>query len=234
MSTIPADLSAWRKALRKSLVERRQAVDATTLESWRLAMDAHLTRGFPGLGKGVLALCWPYRNEYDARHIAAKAREAGATTVLPVVVAPAMPLIFREWHPGTALAKGTLGIAYPAEGPELTPDTVLLPMVGFDAAGFRLGYGGGFFDRTLASMTRRPVVIGVVHELGKLPTIHPQPYDIPVDYVVTERGIYRRDDDKLAFLGAPAAGTASPLASPRASPVCYAGELDPGYFGADQ
>jgi len=74
------------------------------------------------------------------------------------------------------------------------------------------------------------VVIGVVHELGRLPSIHPQPYDIPVDFVVTERGIYRRDDDKLVFLGAPAAGTASPLASP----VCYAGELDPGYFGADQ
>jgi len=230
MSTIPADIAAWRKTLRKSLIERRQAVDATTLESWRLAMDSHLTRGFPGLGKGVLALCWPYRNEYDARHIAAKARAAGATTVLPVVLASATPLIFREWHPGTALAKGALGIPYPAEGPEITPDTVLLPMVGFDAAGFRLGYGGGFFDRTLAAMTKRPVVIGVVHELGKLPSIHPQPYDIPVDYVVTERGIYRRDDDKLAFLGAPAAGTASPLASP----VCYAGELDPGYFGADQ
>ena len=111
MSTIPADIAAWRKTLRKSLIERRQAVDATTLESWRLAMDSHLTRGFPGLGKGVLALCWPYRNEYDARHIAAKVRAAGATTVLPVVLAPATPLIFREWHPGTALAKGALGIA---------------------------------------------------------------------------------------------------------------------------
>ena len=230
MSTIPADLSVWRKTLRKTLIERRQAVDANTLESWRLAMDRHLARGFPGLGKGVLALCWPYRNEYDARHIAARARAAGATTALPVVVAPASPLIFREWHPGTVLAKGTLGILYPAEGPELTPDTVLLPMVGFDAAGFRLGYGGGFFDRTLAAMTKRPVVIGVVHEIGKLATIHPQSYDIAMDFVVTERGIYRRDDEQLVFLGAPAVGTASPLASP----VCYAGELDPGYFGTDQ
>jgi 5,10-methenyltetrahydrofolate synthetase len=233
MSAIPADaaeLAAWRKVLRNTLVARRRAVDATTLGSWRQAMDLHLERGFPGLGKGVLALCWPYRNEYDARHIAAKARAAGAVTALPVVVAPATPLIFREWHPGTALAKGTLGIPYPVGGPELTPDTVLLPMVGFDAAGYRLGYGGGFFDRTLAAMARRPVVIGVVHELGRLETIHPQPYDIAMDFVVTERGIYRRDDDKLVFLGAPAVSTASPLASP----VCYAGELDPGYFGADQ
>jgi hypothetical protein len=74
------------------------------------------------------------------------------------------------------------------------------------------------------------VVIGVVHELGKLASIHPQPFDIPMDYVVTERGIYRRDDDKLVFLGAPAVGTNSPLASPAG----YAGEIDPGYFGADQ
>lgn len=233
MSTIPADpaeLPAWRKALRKSLIERRRAVDATTLESWRMAMDTHLTRGFPGLGKGVLALCWPYRNEYDARHVAAKARAAGATTALPVVIAPATPLIFREWHPGTHLAEGPLGIPYPIDGPELTPDTVLLPMVGFDSGGYRLGYGGGFFDRTLAAMKTKPVVIGVVHELGKLETIHPQSYDIAVDFVVTERGIYRRDDGMLVFLGAPGAAAASPLASP----VCYAGELDRGYFGTDQ
>jgi 5,10-methenyltetrahydrofolate synthetase len=230
MSAIPADIPAWRKDLRKDLIARRQAVDAITITSWRKTMDRHIARGFPGLGKGVLALCWPYRNEYDARHLAAKARATGATTVLPVVVAPGAALIFREWHPGTALTKGVLGIPYPSGGPAMTPDTVLLPMVGFDAGGYRLGYGGGFFDRTLAAMEKKPVVIGVVHELGKLESIHPQPYDIPMDYVVTERGIYRRDDDKLVFLGAPAVGTTSPLASP----VCCAAEIDPGYFGADQ
>ena len=158
MSEIPAkpiDLAAWRKALRKSLIERRQAVDATTLASWRIAIDSHIERGFPGLAHGVLALCWPYRNEYDARHVAARARARGATTALPVVVAPATPLIFREWQPGTTLAKGTLGIPYPVDSPALTPDTVLLPMVGFDAAGYRLGYGGGFFDRTLAAMKKK-------------------------------------------------------------------------------
>lgn len=204
----PADLRAWRKALRKNLIDRRQAVDAGTLESWRMAIDTHLTRGFPALCKGVLALCWPYRNEYDARPLAAKARNAGAITVLPVVVAPASALIFRQWHPGITLAKGALGIPYPADGPELIPDTVLLPMVGFDEAGFRLGYGGGFFDRTLAALSKRPVVIGVVHELGRLPTIHPQPYDIALDFIVTERGIYRRDGSTLVFLGAPASPVA--------------------------
>ncbi|MGH9577612.1 MAG: 5-formyltetrahydrofolate cyclo-ligase, partial [Terriglobales bacterium] len=85
--------------------------------------------------------------------------------------------------------------------PEMVPDTVLLPMNGWDPAGHRLGYGGGFFDRTLASLARKPVVIGVTYELANMPTIHPQSWDIPADWVVTERGVYRRDGSTLSFLG---------------------------------
>ena len=80
-----------------------------------------------------------------------------------------------------------------------------------------------FFDRTLASLAKKPVVIGVSYELAKIPTIHPQSWDVPMDWVVTERGVYRRDPEGLVFLGEPLAGEPSPLASP----VCYAGELDP-------
>ena len=109
----------------------------------------------------------------------------------------------------------------------MQPDTVLLPMLGFDDGGYRLGYGGGFFDRTLAAAPRAPVVIGIAHELAHLDTIYPQPYDIPMDWIVTERGVYRRDGARLEFLGAPLAGNPSALSSP----VCYADELDPGYFG---
>jgi 5-formyltetrahydrofolate cyclo-ligase len=227
----PADLKLWRKQLREQLIARREAVDAQTMDGWRHAMDGHIERGFPGLARSVIVLCWPYRNEYDARHVAAKFRAAGATTALPVVVAPKTPLIFREWHPGTRLSHGPLGIPFPADSPEVQPGVVLLPMVGFDAQGYRLGYGGGFFDRTLASMTKRPTVIGVAHELARLETIFPQPHDMAVDYLVTELGIYRRDDGtkgpELVFLGAPLPGEPSALSSP----VCYAGELDPGRFG---
>jgi 5-formyltetrahydrofolate cyclo-ligase len=223
----PDDLTAWRKARRQELMAKREAIDAATLERWRTAMDSYLERGFPGLCGKVVAFCWPYRNEYDARHVAARWRRAGTTTVLPVVLAPRQALVFREWHPGVALAKGPLGIPYPADSPERQPDAVLLPMLGFDEAGYRLGYGGGFFDRTLAALDPRPTVLGVAHELARLETIFPQPYDIPVDYVVTERGIYRRDAQSggsaLAFLGAPPPGEPSALSSP----VCSAGELDP-------
>jgi len=226
----PDQLKAWRKSERIRLIAAREALGAPTLERFRLRIDAHLERAFPGLAAAKLAFCWPIRAEYDARHLARTLRARGALTALPVVVAPRQPLAFREWHPGGRLAKGPLDIPYPADSPEVVPDAVLLPMNGWDNAGYRLGYGGGFFDRTLASFSKKPAVIGVSYELARMETVHPQSWDIPVDWVVTERGIYRRDSDGLAFLGEPPAGEASALSSP----VCYAGEIAPGYFGEDQ
>ncbi|MBK5102962.1 MAG: 5-formyltetrahydrofolate cyclo-ligase [Burkholderiales bacterium] len=220
---------AWRKTLRGEMIARRQAVPEDRLHAWRTAMDRHLEHGFPGLASGILAFCWPIRNEYDARHLLRRLRERGATAALPVVVAPQAPLIFREWHPGVELALGKLDIPYPTTGAELVPDTVLLPMNGFDRQGYRLGYGGGFFDRTLQSLDmRKPQVIGVSYELAAIDTIHPQSWDIPMDYVVTERGVYRRDSGKLEFLGVPQAQRVE-----LSSPVCYAADIAPGYFGEE-
>lgn len=187
----PDELKAWRKAERARLVSARERVDAATLAEWRARIDAHLEKAFPDLARGVLALCWPIRGEYDARYLARRQRERGAVTALPVVVAPRTPLIFREWHPGVELAEGAMQIPYPVGSREVVPDTVLLPMNGWDARGYRLGYGAGFFDRTLASIKVRPRVIGVTYELARMDTIHPQSWDIPADFVVTERGVYR-------------------------------------------
>ena len=226
----PTQLKGWRKSERNRLIAARSALDAPTLERLRLQIDAHLARSFPGLASAPLAFCWPIKGEYDARHFVRTLRERGALTALPVVVAAKQPLDFREWHPGVEMAVGPLDIPYPAHSPEVLPGAVLLPMNGWDTAGYRLGYGGGFFDRTLASLANKPTVIGVSFELSKMATIHPQSWDIPMDWVVTERGVYRRDQDRLAFLGVPAAGAPSALASP----VCYADEIAPGYFGEDQ
>ena len=224
-----AELMTWRRNLRRELIALRQAVPADRLRAWRMAMDRHLRFGFPGLAKGVVAFCWPIRNEYDARHLVRHLRGQGATAALPVVVAPKTPLIFREWHPGVEMALGKLDIPYPKAGVELVPNTVLLPMNGFDRQGYRLGYGGGFFDRTLERLgERKPLVIGVSFELGAIETIHPQAWDISMDYVVTERGVYRRDSGKLEFLGVP-----QERRTELSSPVCYAAEIAPGYFGED-
>lgn len=221
---MPLEVSAWRKNERARLLRERSGLADDVLAGWRSRIDSHIERAFPDLVHGVLAFCWPYKNEYDARHLAAAMRRRGATTALPVVVAPKTPLIFREWHPGVKLADGPLGIPYPVDSREVQLDHVLLPMLGWDAQGYRLGYGGGFFDRTLASLPKRPRVIGLSYEHAYLQTIRPQPHDIPVDFVVTERGVYRREPEGLKFLDNPQSFS---------SPPCYAGEMAPGYFGED-
>jgi 5-formyltetrahydrofolate cyclo-ligase len=219
-------LMQWRRAARARLIAARLALAPATLEAWRHSIDMALERAFPGLGGKTLALCWPIKNEYDARHLASRLRGRGARTALPVVLAPKTALVFREWHPGVKLAEGALGIPYPADTEALVPEVVLLPMNGWDMQGYRLGYGGGFFDRTLAAMANKPIVIGVTYEMARLETIHPQSWDVPVDYLVSERGLYRRDAGGLVFLGMPEPGGAGVLASP----VCYADER---HFGGE-
>jgi 5,10-methenyltetrahydrofolate synthetase len=110
----------------------------------------------------------------------------GGRTALPVVIEIGQPLIFRAYVPGDRLDKGVWNIPIPAEGDPVLPDVVISPIVGIDPRNYRLGYGGGFFDRTLATMPYRPLVIGVGYELQRMATIHPQPHDIPMDRVVTE------------------------------------------------
>ncbi|HET7200686.1 MAG TPA: 5-formyltetrahydrofolate cyclo-ligase [Burkholderiales bacterium] len=222
--TMPPEVSDWRKTERARLLRERSGLSEPVLAAFRTRIDNHIERAFPDLVHGVLAFCWPYKNEYDVRHLAAALRRRGATTAMPVVVAPKTPLIFREWHPGVKLAAGPLGIPYPVDSPEVRPDHVLLPMVGWDADGYRLGYGGAFFDRTLAAIAKRPRVIGIAYERAYLQTIRPQPHDIPVDFVVTERGVYRREPEGLKFVDYPQGFS---------SPPCYAGEMAPGYFGED-
>jgi 5-formyltetrahydrofolate cyclo-ligase len=222
----PEELTSWRKAERERLIAAREGLDVGTIERLRLRIEAHLERAFPGLATAQLAFCWPIRGEYDARPLAQALRDRGALTALPVVVGPKQPLIFREWDPGVALASGPLGIPYPLSSRPVVPTAMLLPMNGWDEAGYRLGYGAGFFDRTLASVPKKPAVIGISYELARMHSIQPQSWDIPMDWVVTERGVYRRDPQGLVFLGEAAVGEPSVLSSP----VCYADEIAPEYL----
>jgi 5,10-methenyltetrahydrofolate synthetase len=220
------ELRGWRKAERERLIAAREQLDGGALETLRRRIDGHLARAFPGLARQTVVFCWPMRGEYDARPFLETLRARGATTALPVVVGPGQPLVFREWHPGVALAAGPLGIPYPERSATVEPAAVLVPMVGWDDGGYRLGYGAGYFDRTLAARSAPFAAIGVAYELARLPTIRPQAWDVPMDWVVTERGVYRRDPSGLAFLGEPAAGEPGALASP----VCYADEIAPDHW----
>jgi 5,10-methenyltetrahydrofolate synthetase len=208
------ELRAWRRAERARLLAAREALDADTREAWRQRIDEAIECAFPWLARAIFAFCWPIRGEYDARALAMRLLARGARAALPVVLAPGAPLEFREWHPGVAMAQGPLGIAYPVGTVRLAPEALLVPVNGWDRAGYRLGYGGGYFDRTLARLAPRPVAIGVGYELARIDTIHPQPHDVPLDWLVTERGVYRRERTELLFLGMPQPGTL-PSAAPR-------------------
>lgn len=185
------DVGRWRKAERARLISLRLATSPDERRSTAKAMCATLdtvVQSCPGM---VVSLYWPFRGELDLREWMAGVIERGARVALPVVVAKAHPLIFREWRPGCRMERGVWNIPAPADGEVLTPDVVLAPLVGFDPDGYRLGYGGGFFDRTLAALSPQARAIGVGQAVAGIPTIYPQPHDIPMDAIVTEAGVVR-------------------------------------------
>ncbi|HEY9038782.1 MAG TPA: 5-formyltetrahydrofolate cyclo-ligase [Roseovarius sp.] len=187
MQEIPGT-TEWRKAMRQELIEARQAIPVAA----RQEADARLTERLDALigdVKGLtISLYWPFRGEPDLRKWATACRDRGASLALPVVVAKAAPLEFRRWTPGDKLEKGVWNIPIPPGSAEVVaPDIVLAPVVGLDDAQFRLGYGGGFFDRTIASLRDKghnPRVIGVGYAQQKMKTIHPHEFDIPMDDAV--------------------------------------------------
>ena len=183
-----ADVARWRKAERERLIARRLAVSAETRAAHAAVISEKLDHEIGALDGRAVGLYWPFRGEPDLRGWAGTVIERGGSIALPVVVAKATPLVFRNWRPGDRLEKGVWNIPIPAEGEPVQPDIVVAPVVGFDASCYRLGYGGGFYDRTLAAMPRKPRIIGVGYELQRLPTIYPQDWDIPMDVVLTEAG----------------------------------------------
>jgi 5-formyltetrahydrofolate cyclo-ligase len=182
------DVARWRKAERQRLIAARLAVPAAE----RAAMGARIANAIEVLignpAGQTVSFYWPFRGEPDLRPLLARLSERGATTALPVVVEKGRPLVFRIYRPGDRLVKGVWNIPIPAEGPEVVPDVVLAPVVGFDPQNYRLGYGGGFFDRTLAALHSKPLVIGLGYALQAIPTIYPQAHDIVMDRIVTETG----------------------------------------------
>jgi 5-formyltetrahydrofolate cyclo-ligase len=133
----------------------------------------------------VVSAFWPLGGEIDLRPLMHALHARGHAVVLPITPKRGLPLTFGLWRPGDVLVAERFGTFRPI-GPVLVPDFLLVPLLAFDRAGGRLGYGGGFYDRTLALRDPKPLCIGVGFEIGRLPTIHPLPHDITMDRIVTE------------------------------------------------
>ena len=186
MADEPPDVDLWRKARRPELIAARLAMASADRIAASKRITARLTAFLTEAPARMIGFYWPFKGEYDPRALVQTLHAGGVALALPVVVAKAQPLVFRPWWPGAPMASGVWNIPVPAGGEPVVPDTLLVPLVGFDAEGYRLGYGGGFYDRTIAAMPARPRAIGIGFACGRLATIHPRPYDIPMDCIVTD------------------------------------------------
>ncbi|MEO3416193.1 5-formyltetrahydrofolate cyclo-ligase [Roseovarius sp. CAU 1744] len=187
------DVARWRNAERNRLRAERQELSVADRKRIELELRNRLRQllrdQFGGARGKVFSAYWPIKGEPDLRPLMAELHEAGVKVALPLVEIKAAPLVFRRWKPGMRMVRGDWNIPVPPQdAPKVTPDIALAPLVGWTADNYRLGYGGGYFDRTLAALEPRPFVIGIGFEAARLETIYPQPHDIPLNIVLTEVG----------------------------------------------
>jgi 5-formyltetrahydrofolate cyclo-ligase len=184
------EVKAWRRQERAHLIARRMALSPAVRRELGERITAAL-QSFLTERSGILGVYWPFRAEFDPQPLIESLVAAGRVVALPVVVDKHGPLEYRSWRPGENLISGVWDIPIPEKREIVMPAAVLAPLVGFDRGCYRLGYGGGYFDRTLAALRPRPFAIGVGFEFQQLDTIYPQSFDIRMDMIVTEAGLRR-------------------------------------------
>ncbi|WP_119299510.1 5-formyltetrahydrofolate cyclo-ligase [Dongia deserti] len=219
----PSEIPAWRKEQRAQLIPARVAIPDATRDAWTRRIIASL-EPIVMAAEGPVSFYWPFRGEPNLRPLMRRMIAAGKHVALPVVVQQRQPLEFRPWTPGCTMELGVWNIPIPDTKERVTPRLLVAPVVGFDPQHYRLGYGGAFYDRTLAALHGPRTVIGVGFDAQAIDTIHPLPHDIPMDRIVTESGL----------LGAEASTElSSPACSLAEAPDAYAGYLDEAEIAAE-
>ena len=187
----PPDSTAFRAGLRREKLAARAALAANLGEHAALAarIEAHLAPWLLARPPASIGFCAAIRGEFDAEPLVCRLLACGWQAAMPVVVTPNAPMQFRGWTPATLMTTDRYGIPVPDSVETVVPDILLLPLVAFDAARYRLGYGGGYFDRTLAVCVPRPYAIGVGFELARVKSVLSQAHDLACDAIVTELGL---------------------------------------------
>jgi 5-formyltetrahydrofolate cyclo-ligase len=187
-----AEVAEWRKTVRERLIRERLAMDPRTRQRHGERIAHAFLEALGEIRGRTISAFRPIQGEPDLAPLLETITAQGGRCALPVVVGAGEPLVFRVWAPGDPLEPGAWGIPVPpADVPEVVPEVVIAPVVGFDRAGYRLGYGGGFFDRTLAALGSEVRFLGAGFLQSALLTIYPQPHDVPMELVATEAGIFR-------------------------------------------
>jgi len=183
---------AGRKAAARAGARARRAAACDARAEAR-AQD-RLMRFLRDETAGAVAGYMAIRDEIDPAPVLAALAAGGRALALPVVQGPGRPLAFRAWRPGAPLIPGAFGAPVPADGARVVPQVLIVPLLAFDRSGFRLGYGGGFYDRTLAGLRARgPVLaVGFAYAGQEADALPLEPTDAPLDAVATEAGVWRR------------------------------------------
>ena len=186
------DIAAWRYDERQRLRAERAALTPAMVANITGRITACLTEILAPLDASrlIIGASWPITGEPDLMPFLATLRQRGAILSLSACVKPPAAMRFRRWTPGAPLEHGLWNLPVPpASAGEVTPNLLIAPLLGWDGACNRLGFGTGYFDRTLADLTPRLFVIGVGLHSSRLSTIHPQPHDRRMDMIVTECGV---------------------------------------------
>lgn len=178
--------------LRKEMSARREIAHNVAKDSAPLALLKHRFPITPQAGRSIVSAFYPYQSEIDARPLLGKLAGDGWTTALPVVIKLGEPLQFRRWLPGEPTIAGKWNIPRPGEdAPIVEPDLLLVPLLAFDRRGYRLGYGGGFYDRSIArlSATKPITTIGLAYAAQAVDHVPHDALDQPLNYIMTEKDL---------------------------------------------
>jgi 5-formyltetrahydrofolate cyclo-ligase len=179
-------LDAAKAAMRTAAIARRAGHDALACGE---ALGANVLRDCPPPPGAIVSAFWPLGDEIDLRPLMHALHERGHPVALPVTPRRGQPLTFRRWRPGDVMKRERFGTMRPI-GEDLVPDVLLIPLLAFDRVGGRLGYGGGFYDRTLATLPGR-FRLGCAYAAQQVDEVPAGPYDMRLDAVATECGIIR-------------------------------------------
>ena len=186
---LPIEPSRDKKTLRKQLQAERQAMVDRHQRSVHL--QEVLRVWLVGRGETTIGAYWPIKGEFDALPALYRWSEADdrRRIGLPVIDRDTKQLRFHVWYPGCPMEEDAYGIPKPKDTPVFQPTLLLVPCVGYGPRGVRLGYGGGFYDRTLATLSPRPTTCGLAFSNGFVPWLVPEPHDVPLDAMLTDEGV---------------------------------------------
>jgi len=186
-------MDAAKAALRRDAAERRRRVVQNGLDAGAAVRDNFLGAIRPAAGIPVSAY-WPLEEEFDPRPLFQELHRRGHPVGLPVIAGKGQPLLFRRWEPTTELVRGPFRVMTPpSTAPEIVPRLLLVPLLAFDRGGYRLGYGGGFYDRTIAKLRAagEALTVGVTFAALEVSAVPRDDTDQPLDWIVTEREAIR-------------------------------------------